>query len=96
MDIPPKTGKGKRKRTGPYADSKRTPPRGRAQERILQHRKARGLDDQLDATGEFSESVATEEDAGQPDEGKEQPTAAKTRKKPTQSTETNDSGETSS
>lgn len=80
MDIPPKSGKGKRKKTGPYKDPDQIPPGGRARERILQHRKARGLGDQLEATGVFSESVETTGDSEQPENGNKYKAAKKTKR----------------
>lgn len=57
MDKPLKKGKGKRKKTGAYKNGDQVPAGGRARERVLQHRKARGLEDTVEATGEFSETV---------------------------------------
>lgn len=63
MDKPPKSGKDRRKKNEPYGDSDQIPAGGRARERILQHQKSRGLEDQTEATGEFSESVESIDDA---------------------------------
>ena len=65
MDIPKKHGKGKRpingkgrrKKTGPYGNAGQVPDGGRARERLLQDREARGLEDPAKAMGEFRESA---------------------------------------
>jgi len=63
MDKPPKSGKGKRNKSGPYADPDKVPAGGRARQRVQQHQNSRGLEDQTEATGAFSESVESMDDS---------------------------------